>query len=94
MIAESDWLGDATASPTPNPGGRPAKGHVGRQRKLHCEISGFIAYASARAVERCGFPVCACGEPLRWANDRDRLAARTGAAARGAESVRLQRALP
>ena len=72
-FTESEWLGDVTASPAPNPGGRPAKGHVGRQRKLSC-LCGIACYTSARAVERYGFPRCACGEEMRWANMRDRLA--------------------
>lgn len=71
---ETDWLGDATAPPAPNPGGRPAKGHVGRQRKVHCERCGFIAYASRRALQRSGLPVCGCGEPMALANLRDRYA--------------------
>jgi hypothetical protein len=71
MSIESDWLGD-TASHGRNPGGRPAKDQRGRQRKLHCERCGFIAYASASALERCGFPSCACGEPMVLANLRDR----------------------
>jgi hypothetical protein len=70
----TDWLGDATASPTPNLGGRPAKGHVGRQRKVHCERCGFIAYASRGALQRSGLPVCGCGEAMTLANLRDRAA--------------------
>jgi hypothetical protein len=73
MISETQWLGDVTASPAPDRGGRPAKGHVGRQRKLSC-LCGFGCYTSAQAVERYGFPRCACGEEMRWANIRDRLA--------------------
>jgi len=71
MISETDWLGDVTAYTKPL-GGRPAKGHTGRQRKLYCERCGFIAYASRGALERCGFPSCACGEPMALANLRDR----------------------
>jgi hypothetical protein len=71
MSIESDWLGDL-AKHSRNPGGRPAKGHKGRQRKIHCERCGFIAYASASALERFGFPSCACGDPLVLANLRDR----------------------
>jgi hypothetical protein len=71
MSLETDWLGDA-ASPSRNPGGRPAKGHRGRQRKLRCERCGFIAYSSASALERAGRPTCGCGEPMVLANLRDR----------------------
>jgi hypothetical protein len=73
MISETDWLGDATASPAPNPGGRPAKGYRGRQRKLGCPDCGFACYVTALAVERYGFPRCACGGSMSWANQRDRL---------------------
>jgi len=75
MISETDWLGDAAAFPAPNPGGRPAKGHVGRQRKLQCGSCDFIVYATAGAVERAGGrPTFACGGSMHWANERDRLA--------------------
>jgi hypothetical protein len=70
----TDWLGGAPALPTPNPGGRPAKGHVGYQRKIHCEACGFIAYVTRAALLRSGFPTCGCGEPLALANLRDRAA--------------------
>jgi len=74
MIAKSDWLGDVTASHTPNPGGRPAKGYGGRQRKLKCDSCGFIAYATAGAVDRAGArPSCGCGGSMHWANERDRI---------------------
>jgi hypothetical protein len=66
------WLGEVAAPQ--NVGGRPAKGHVGRQRKVHCERCGFIAYASRGALQRSGFPVCGCGEPMTLANLRDRAA--------------------
>lgn len=70
---ESDWLGGATASPAPNPGGRPAKDHRGRQRKLLCDSCGFIAYATTGAIERAGgLPICACGGTLTLPNLRDR----------------------
>jgi hypothetical protein len=68
------WLGDATASPAVSRGGRPAKGHVGRQRKVHCERCGFIAYASRGALQRSGLPRCGCGESMTLANLRDRAA--------------------
>jgi hypothetical protein len=73
-FTESDWLGGATAPPAPKPhaGGRPAKGYVGKQRKIHCERCGFIAYVTRAALARCGFPTCACGEPMVLANLRDR----------------------
>lgn len=66
------WLGEV-AEPR-NVGGRPAKGYVGRQRKIHCEPCGFIAYASRGALQRSGLPVCGCGEPMTLANLRDRAA--------------------
>lgn len=50
--------------------GRPAKGHVGRQRKAVCSC-GMIVYASAAAYERCGMPQCGCGQPMQLANLRD-----------------------
>lgn len=66
------WLGEV---PTQRrPGGRPAKGHTGRQRKVHCERCGFIAYASRGALQRSGFPCCGCGEAMTLANLRDRAA--------------------
>lgn len=69
---ETDWLAGASA-PASNPGGRPAKGHKGRQRKLCCPECGFICYATAGAVERAGgLPSCACGSPLIVPNLRDR----------------------
>lgn len=76
VLSDSAWLGGASASPVAprNPGGRPAKGHVGRQRKVHCERCGFIAYASRGALQRSGLPVCGCGEPMTLANLRDRAA--------------------
>lgn len=55
-------------------GGRPAKGHVGYQRKIHCQACGFIAYATRGALQRSGFPRCGCGQPLTLANLRDRAA--------------------
>ncbi len=70
LTADIDWLAGASA-PLKAVGGRPAKDHSGRQRKIHCETCGFIAYASRGAIERCGTPVC-CGEPLKLANLRDR----------------------
>jgi hypothetical protein len=70
---ESAWLGDI-APPAALRGGRPAKGHVGRQRKVHCERCGFIAYASRGALQRSGLPRCGCGEQLQLANLRDRFA--------------------
>jgi hypothetical protein len=73
-FTESDWLGDAAASSKPHAGGRPAKGHTGRQRKIHCERCGFIAYASRGALERSGYPRCACGDAMVLANLRDRAA--------------------
>ena len=72
-VCEQDWLGDA-ARPVVNVGGRPAKGHTGRQRKVLCEACGFIAYASRGALQRSGFPVCGCGRPMALANLRDRAA--------------------
>lgn len=45
----TDWLAGAPA-PATNPGGRPAKGHKGRQRKLICPECGFIAYATAGSL--------------------------------------------
>lgn len=51
--------------------GRPAKGHKGRQRKLACPACGFIAYASAGAVQSAGIPTCGCGSPMAVANLRD-----------------------
>src|SRR2546421_11131091 len=54
--------------------GRPAKDHAGRQRKLYCAECGFIAYSTREALRRCGFPSCGCGELLRLANLRDRVA--------------------
>jgi hypothetical protein len=72
-INETDWLGDVTASPGRNPGGRPAIDYRGYQRKLVCDSCGFIAYATAGALTRAGgFPTCACGQPLVLANLRDR----------------------
>jgi hypothetical protein len=72
-VSESDWLGDVVDKRSgPQPGGRPAKGHNGKQRKLHCERCGFICYATRRAVERFGYPSCACGERMVLANLRDR----------------------
>jgi hypothetical protein len=68
----TDWLAGASA-PAANPGGRPAKGHKGRQRKLCCPDCGFIAYATAGAVERAGgLPLCACGGAMIVPNLRDR----------------------
>ena len=72
-VAESAWLGEVVAPPVSR-GGRPAKGHVGRQRKVHCEACGFIAYASRGALQRSGLPVCGCGQPMLLANLRDRAA--------------------
>lgn len=73
MSAIADpWLGEV-AQPHKS-GGRPAKGHVGRQRKVHCERCGFIAYASRGALQRSGLPSCGCGEPMTLANLRDRAA--------------------
>jgi hypothetical protein len=69
-VTQTDWLAGASASV--RPGGRPAKDHRGRQRKMHCASCGFIAYASRGAIERCGMPVCGCGEPMVLANLRDR----------------------
>jgi hypothetical protein len=70
----TDWLAGASA-PAANPGGRPAKGHKGRQRKLCCPDCGFIAYATAGAVERAGgLPSCACGGAMIVPNLRDRAA--------------------
>ncbi len=66
------WLEDVP--PVKSAGGRPAKGHVGRQRKMHCERCGFIAYASRGALQRSGLPRCGCGEPMQLANLRDRAA--------------------
>lgn len=71
-VCEADWLDSAPV--VVNPGGRPAKGHVGRQRKIHCEACGFIAYASRGALQRSGFPLCGCGEVMQLANLRDRAA--------------------
>ena len=68
--AADPWLGEVSVEP--NRGGRPAKGHVGRQRKLHCDRCGFIAYASRGALQRSGLPVCGCGRPMVLANLRDR----------------------
>jgi hypothetical protein len=73
-LNESAWLGDVAPPVVRNVGGRPAKGHVGRQRKVHCEACGFIAYASRSALQRSGLPVCGCGEPMTLANLRDRAA--------------------
>jgi hypothetical protein len=74
-LTESAWLGDVESPATRrNLAGRPAKGHVGRQRKVHCERCGFIAYASRGALQRSGLPVCGCGEPMTLANLRDRAA--------------------
>lgn len=74
-LTESAWLGDVVQSPAVlNRGGRPAKGYQGRQRKVHCERCGFIAYASRSALQRSGLPRCGCDEPLRLANLRDRYA--------------------
>lgn len=52
---------------------RPAKGHVGRQRKLECPSCGFIARASRGAVQTVGLPTCACGEPMVLPELRDLL---------------------
>lgn len=72
MTVEADWLAGASA-PAVNVGGRPAKGHKGRQRKLCCPDCGFIAYATAGAVERAGgLPTCACGARMIVPNLRDR----------------------
>lgn len=70
-----DWLGDVADAPAPRSrGGRPAKGYVGRQRKVECPC-GFIAYVTRGALEKAGgLPVCACGEPMALANLRDRYA--------------------
>lgn len=74
-IDATDWLGGASAPPPPAPGGRPAKDHRGRQRKLLCGSCGFICYATAGAIERAGgLPSCACGSQLEVPNLRDRLA--------------------
>jgi hypothetical protein len=70
---ETAWLGGVAVAPRKS-GGRPAKGHVGRQRKVHCERCGFIAYASRGALQRSGLPRCGCGEPMALANLRDRAA--------------------
>jgi hypothetical protein len=53
--------------------GRPAKGHIGRQRKLSCADCGFICYATATAIRERGVPTCACGKQLVIANGRDAL---------------------
>src|SRR5580704_903811 len=71
--SETDWLGDV--KPAKNIGGRPAKGHTGRQRKIHCERCQVILYGSRAALERSGLPFCGCGERMVLANFRDRVAA-------------------
>lgn len=72
-LLEGDWLGDEPAAP-PNRGGRPAKGHKGRQRKLECPACGFIAYTTAGALTRAPERPQCCGEPLQLPNLRDRAA--------------------
>lgn len=67
----TDWLAGAGAS-VPARGGRPAKGHTGRQRKVHCVACGVILYGSRTALQRSGLPVCGCGEKMTLANLRDR----------------------
>lgn len=69
-VSEADWLADA--QPARVAGGRPAKGHVGRQRKIHCERCQVILYGSRAALQRSGMPVCGCGERMVIANYRDR----------------------
>jgi hypothetical protein len=74
-LTESAWLGDVVPLAVRGVGGRPAKGHVGRQRKLLCSGCGFIAYASAGAIGRAGgLPTCGCGGELHLPNLRDRAA--------------------
>lgn len=71
--ANDPLVGDlATATPMRAAGGRKPKNYAGRQRKVSCSECGFIAYASFGALERCGFPRCACGESMQLANFRDR----------------------
>jgi hypothetical protein len=50
-------------------GSPAANGHASssRQRKLACTECGFICYASAGAVRRSGYPLCACGRALTFA---------------------------
>lgn len=69
---QDDFLGDVVH--VRKTGGRPAKGHVGRQRKVHCEGCGVILYGSMAALTRSGLPVCGCGERMQLANLRDRAA--------------------
>lgn len=67
----TDWLAE-----TPNiaVGGRPAKRHTGRMRKVECSPCGVILYGSARALSIAGLPICGCGERMTLPNLRDRAA--------------------
>jgi hypothetical protein len=71
QILEEDWLGDI--APPVNRGGRPAKGYTGRSRKIECPECGWYANTTARQIETRGFPTCACGGAIGWANMRDRI---------------------
>jgi|SRR5215472_18462804 len=72
IVASDDPMADG-ATREINVGGRPAKGHNGRQRKLACGSCAFACYTSARAVREHGAPEH-CGSPMSWANARDILA--------------------
>jgi NAD-dependent SIR2 family protein deacetylase len=69
---ERDWLGELPPAPR-NVGGRPAKHHRGRMRKLACGDCGAILYStSISSLQRSGLPSCGCGGTFAVANLRDR----------------------
>ena len=70
--ALDDW--EAGFAPPPSPGGRPAKSHAGRMRKVECSPCGVILYGSTKALTTSGLPVCGCGQEMVLPNLRDRAA--------------------